>query len=124
MLVALNSLAAAASAGTETLLDKLAHLLNYAATHSDAVLRYSAIDMQLWVHSDTSYLSESKARSRRGGYFYLSSKLEDPTKAPGPDDPPPPNNGAILVQTHIMKEVVPSAAECEFGGQSSSWRSA
>ena len=63
MMVALNSLAAAASDGTETLLDKLVHFLNYAASHPDAVLRYSASDMQLWVHSDTFYLSEPKARS-------------------------------------------------------------
>jgi hypothetical protein len=36
-------------------------LLNYAATHPDAVLSYHASDMVLHVHSDASYLSESQS---------------------------------------------------------------
>jgi len=92
--------------------------LNCVASHPDANLSCSTSDMQLWVHSGASCLSESKARSRRGGHFFLSSQLEDPSEAPGLNDLLPPNNGAILVQMHIMKEVVPLAAKCEFGSLS------
>ncbi|KAJ1427502.1 hypothetical protein B484DRAFT_397167, partial [Ochromonadaceae sp. CCMP2298] len=42
------------------------HLLRYAACHPDARITYYASDMRLITHSDASYLSETKARSRAG----------------------------------------------------------
>ena len=39
-----------------------------------------------------------------------------PTHPPTPLDAPPTPNGAIHVITHLMKEVVSSAAEAETGG--------
>jgi hypothetical protein len=49
----------------------------------DAVLTYNKSDMILAVHSDVSYLSEPKARSRAGGYFFLSTNAQIPkTMAP------------------------------------------
>ena len=71
--------------------------------------------MILHIHSDASYLSASHARSRVGGYFFLSSQLADPTKAPAADSPPPPFTGPILVNSSIMKAVLASAAEAELG---------
>ena len=53
------------------------HLLDYMATHPDAKIRYKASDMVLNVHSDASYLSAPKARSRAGGYFFLGQKPRD-----------------------------------------------
>jgi len=61
MLVALRSLMAAQSEGTQATIEACAHLLNYTATHPDAILRYQASKMILNIHSDA--LSESKARS-------------------------------------------------------------
>ena len=61
-----------------------------------------ASDMVLAVHSDASYLSEPKARSRAGGHFFLSSD--------------PPNNGAVLNIAHIIKNVMSSATEAELAG--------
>jgi hypothetical protein len=58
----------------------------------EAVLTYNASEMILAVHSDASYLSEPKARSRAGGHFILSTNAEIP-----------PNNGAILNIAHIIK---------------------
>ena len=58
--------------------------------------------MKLAAHSDASYLSEPKARSRAGGHFFLSSSAEIP-----------PNNGAILNIAHIIKHVMASATEAE-----------
>jgi hypothetical protein len=52
-------------------MDGAVHLLNYAATYPDAAVRFHKSDMVQYIHSDASYLSEPKARSRVGGYFYL-----------------------------------------------------
>lgn len=116
MLVALGAISSAQAQGTEKTLDAVCQLLNYAASHPDAKLRYHASDMYLWAHSDASYLSEPKGRSRAGGHFYLSKRPANPNKAPTPEDPPPPHNGSVLDVSHLMKEVLASAAEAEFGG--------
>ena len=70
MLVSLGSLAYAQATSTEVTAASLTRLLNYAATHPDAILRYNASDMILHIHSDASYLSEPKARSCIGGPFF------------------------------------------------------
>ena len=56
------------------------------------------------IHSDASYLTEPKARSRAGGHFFLSKNKENAE-----------NNGAILNIAKIIKSVVSSAAEAEIG---------
>jgi hypothetical protein len=113
MLVALGTLASAQANGTEAAVTAMTQLLNYCATHPDAVIRYHASDMQLHVHSDASYLSEKYARSRSAGIFFLSSTA--PATLPDPDDPPPPFNGAIHVHSAIIKAVMSSATEAETG---------
>ena len=81
--------------------------LGYMWTNPDAIIRYHASDMILNVHSDASYLSAPKARSRAGGYFFLGSlpRNGDPIKL----------NGAIHVTCTILKLVTVSAAEAELG---------
>ena len=63
--------------------------------------------MILNVHSDASYLSAPKARSRAGGYFFLGSIPVDgnPIKL----------NGAIHITSTILKLVAASAAKAELG---------
>jgi hypothetical protein len=63
--------------------------------------------MQLKIHSDASYLSEPKAYSRIGGYFYLSNKTDSPKK--------PLSNGTILCHTTVLKHVVSFVSEAKFG---------
>jgi hypothetical protein len=116
MLVALSTIASAQSTGTEKTLDAVVQLLNYAASNPDATVRFTASDMYLWGHSDASYLSETHSRSRTGGYFFLNDRPKDPDRPPAPTDAPAKPNGAIHVLTHIMTEVVSSAAEAELGG--------
>jgi hypothetical protein len=70
-------------------------MLTSAASNPDAVVRYYASEMVLYVHSDASYLSKPKARSRVGGFFYLGNKNE-PTNNPCP-------NGPIHIESKIMK---------------------
>ena len=84
---------------------KVKQFLDYAATHPDAIVTYRASGMTLAVHSDASYLSESKTRSRAGGHFFMSE-----------DESEPRNNGAVLTVAQIIKAVMSSAAEAELGG--------
>jgi Reverse transcriptase (RNA-dependent DNA polymerase) len=107
MLVALGTVAAAQTQGTEKTMEAIVQLLNYAATHPDAAVRFHKNDMHLYIHSDASYLSEPKARSRVGGYFYLGNH-DEPANNPQP-------NGPIHIESRIMKNVMAAASEAEIG---------
>ena len=72
--------------------------------HPDAAVTYRARDMVLAAHSDASYLSESKARSRAGGHFFMASNTTYPA-----------NNGAVHTVAQIIKVVMSSAAEAKLG---------
>ena len=111
MLPALGSLAASQSKATENTAKACTKLLNYAATHPNAVIRYTKSGMILRIHSDASYLSEREARSRAGGFFYLGNATDDSS----PDTPSSPINGAIHINSSIMNNVMASATEAEVG---------
>ena len=104
MLTALSAIASAQAEPTEDTMTRCKQFLDYAATHQDAIITYKKSDMVLVVHSDASYLSEPKARSRAGGHFFLSSDTADPE-----------NNGAVLNLAQLIKAVMSSAAEAELG---------
>jgi hypothetical protein len=91
--------------GTERTAADAVKFLNYCATHPDSSIRYTPSDMILRCHSDASYLSESQARSRAGGFFYMGTADISNTTI----------NGAILASTTIMKPVLSSASEAEIG---------
>jgi hypothetical protein len=80
-------------------------LLDYLAGQSEAKVRFHTLDMILNIHSDASYLSEAKARSRTCGHFFLGWM---PCKGK-----PICLNGAFHVGTTILQFVVTSAAEAE-----------
>ena len=80
-------------------------LLDYLTTQQDTILSYHTRNMVLAVHSNASYLSKPKARSRAGGHFFLSSNTTIP-----------PNNGVVLIIAHIIKNVMSSATEAELAG--------
>ena len=105
MLPGLNQISTKQSKPTQTTRKNVDHLLNYVATHPNAVLRYHASDMVLHVDSDAAYLVLPQARSRIAGHYYLSN---DPTytKTIQP-------NGPILTECRSLKHVVASAAEAE-----------
>jgi hypothetical protein len=105
MLTALSSLAAEQCNPTERTMQKCKQFLDYAATQEDAVVTYRKSDMVLAIHSDASYLSEPKARSRAGGHFFMSENVPDPN-----------DNGAVHTVAKIIKAVMSSAAEAELGG--------
>ena len=90
-----------------------AYLLNFCANNRNPKVRYYASDMQLCGHTDASYLSVSKARSRAAAYFYLST--DDGALLP-PDHKlklPARPNGAVHVMSTFMRQVLSSATEAE-----------
>ncbi len=104
MLVALNAIATQQASPTQKTLERVKQLLDYCASQEEAVITYHASDMILAIHSDAGYLNESKARSRAGGHFFLSSDVQNPL-----------NNSAILTIAQIIDAVMSSAAEAELG---------
>ena len=63
VLMALSSIASEQTKGTERILEKAYHVLDYLASHPNAVVRFCASNMVLNIHSDASYLSKPKAHS-------------------------------------------------------------
>ena len=113
MLVALGTLESAQTKGTQAIVKAITQLLNYCATHHYAHIRFFASDMYLHVHSNASYQPESEARSRAGGYFFLSDK---PPAHINENEPySPPHKGALRVLLSIIKAVISSATEAELG---------
>jgi hypothetical protein len=112
MLVALGDLSSDQTRVTSKTWDDIVWLLNYANTHPHATIRYSASDMWLHVHSDASDLLVSRARSRAGCHFILSTRPSNPDKAP---TVAPTRNGPIHSICKIMTNIMGSAAKAEIG---------
>lgn len=70
---ALSTIASQQANRTEATMEACRQLLDYVSLHPNAILRYLTSDMLLSFHSDASYLTEAKGRSRAGGYFYLTN---------------------------------------------------
>ena len=85
-------------------------LLHYAATHPDTEITYYASDMILHVHSARSYLCEPECQSRAGGFYCLTSQMQNQNTVI-------PLNGAIAIAIAIecamLKHVLSLAAETE-----------
>ena len=104
MLTALGSIADQQANLTKQTMQKFKQLLDYAASHTDAVLTYKSSEMVLVGHSDTLHLSETKASIRAGGHFFMSKNTTFPT-----------NNGTVFTISKIIKAVMSLAAEAEMG---------
>ena len=113
MLPALNTPSEQQSSPTKNTESAINHFLDYAVTNPSVIIQYKASDVILHIDSDASYLSETRARSRTGGYYYLSSLPTDPKKSP---NLLPPANGPIHTNFRIFKHFVASAEEAEAGG--------
>ncbi len=101
MLAAINKVACQQSSATVSTETAAYRILAYAKAYPNARTVFHASDMKLVAHSDAAYLTESKARSRAAGYFYLANK----------------NNGDKLVNGHVhcISKIIPTAAEAEYG---------
>ena len=112
ILPALNDIGSQQAHPTTITMQLLCQLLDYVASNPNAIIRYTASNMILHIHSDGSYLSAPKARSRAAGHFFLTSK---PANIKQPNNPPPPPNGPVHTVCKTMRNVVASAAEAELG---------
>jgi hypothetical protein len=70
VLIALSSIASEQTQGMTNMMAKAKQLLDYLAMHPDMTIRFRASDMVLNIHSDASYLLETKAHSRACGHFF------------------------------------------------------
>ena len=93
MLHALNELARATNTGTTETLQAVEYLPNYAASNPSVSILYRGSDMQLTVDSDAAYLVCDKARSRAGGYHYMTDHNTDKF------------NGPVYVMAKVIKNV-------------------
>ena len=105
--MALSAIAVEQTKATEKTMSRCIQLLDYLAGHSEAKVCFHASDMILNINSDASYLSETKARSRTCGHFFLRWMPRE--------GKPICLNGAFHVSTTILRFVVTSAAETELG---------
>jgi hypothetical protein len=105
--VPLSTLESKLSTSTSATIDDVSHLLDYFSTYLEASIGYYASEMQLKINRDASYLSEPKFKSEIGGYFYLGNKTNSSKKLL--------STGQLLCHTTVLKHVVSSVAEAEFG---------
>ena len=105
---ALNTIASQQESATLYTAALVKHLLNYCSTYPEAVLTYVNSDMVLHIHTNASFLSEPKAKSRVGGYFFISNNT-NPSQAAH-------HNAPVHVICQILKNVLVSASEAEYCG--------
>jgi hypothetical protein len=91
LLPALSSLASQQANLTEKTMELCKKFLDFMAMQEEATLTYRASKTVLAIHSDASYLSESKARSQAGGHMFMAGNEEIPF-----------NNGAVLNISQII----------------------
>ena len=102
ILPALSPLVLQQATPTENTMKLTKLFLDHMASQEDAVLTYKASDMVLAIHSNASYLSKPKARSRAGGHMFMLADTDIPQ-----------NNGAVLNISQIIRAVMSSAAEAK-----------
>ena len=72
MIFAFNKIGSKQALPTINTIKKTKILMDFAATQPDAVVSVYSSDMCLHIHSDSTYLVHTKARSRASGHYYLS----------------------------------------------------
>ena len=112
MLVALNTISVEQPISTEATSKAVTQLLNYVATHSEAITKYHESGMILHIHSYDSFLSEPVAKSRVGGYHCLSTASPDLNNSPLKQ---PPLNGPVHVKCTTMINILAIPMEAELG---------
>jgi hypothetical protein len=102
LLMTISAIGASQASATESTLNEINKLLDYCTTYPSDGITYRASNMVLAAHSDASFLSESKSRSRAGGHIFLSK-----------DDPIPPISRVMkhiwVLQLRKQKQVLSSS---------------
>jgi hypothetical protein len=82
LIMPINVLASEQSNATEVTADRVIKVLKYCNSHPETKIPYHASGIILHIHSDTSYLSESVAKSRAGGFFYMGNTTKNDKNSP------------------------------------------
>ena len=90
----------------------MANLLNYIASNPNSEIQYRASEVQLAIHSGASYLSVYQAKIRASGVHFLSKGPPNPKNI---EDFAPSVNGIILFVCKIVRNIMVSEAEAEYG---------
>ena len=93
-------------------MDEVQQLLDYLASNTNATIRYHDSGMILFIHSDASYLSVTKSRSIASGVFFLSDSKPDAIIF---SEYTPILNGFIFIMCKILRNIMASSAEEEYG---------
>ena len=104
LLPALSNLASQQANPMEKTMGLCKKFLDFMSTQEEAVLTYLVSNMVFAIHSNDSYLSEPKSRSRAGGHMFMAE-----------EDKIPVNNEAVLNILQIIWAVMSSVAEAELG---------
>lgn len=102
LLCTLSAIGMRQASATKNTLAECNQLLDHLALHPNDGITYKASKMVLAAHSDASYLSETKSRSRAGAHIFLSN-----------DDPIPQSNGPVQSNASVLRSVYASAGEAE-----------
>ena len=105
---ATSKIAMEQSAPTIATVTKTLRLLHYIYHHRNPVLRFYPQNMQVQSHSDASYLSEPKARSRYAFVVWIGDPVPKHANFYVP--------GIIQYDTGVIRNVVTSVAEAEYTG--------
>ena len=110
ILVTCNNVGIQQKQSTTNVLNLSSCFLDHMAAYPNPSITYKASDMHLWISSDSSYLSASKARSRVGGCNFLGNR-------PDPSKPLAPQrlifNASMRVKASTLRNVTGAASESE-----------
>jgi len=103
MITAINKIGSRQAGADVSILPDIERFFQYAARWHSNVMRIHASDMILNVHSDASYLSETKARSRAGAFMCMGTELHGARP-----------NAPVLYLSVIISTIVDSATAAEY----------
>ena len=110
IVVVMSKIASRQENPTVNTYDEAQRVLSWIYHHPNSTITFYPSNMQLHCHSDASYLSEPKSRSRAAGYITCG---EPQFQSP---DQPFHVNGAAAIISRIIPTVVRSAHEAEYAG--------
>ena len=93
-------------------MDEVKQLLDYLASNPNATIRFHSSGTILFIHSDASYLLVTKARSGASGLFFLGDPKPDALTF---GEYTPILNGFIFILCKILRNIMASASEAEYG---------
>ena len=102
MLVTFRSIGSQKASSTERTTSSTTQLLDYIVTYPNYGITYRTRSMVLTGHYNTSFLNETKARSRAEAHIFIPK-----------DVPIPSNNYPLLTLSQIIKFAMSSAAKSE-----------